>query len=313
MRSNERLTQTPSSRSAVSGVERGVGLDEAEHRREARRDHPGALACAGRRTAPPTAARPRGRRASRPASVVRIACGSRRRRRPQRVGAACSAGERPRRRGSSHADHAGRGEPRPGRRRCPSASRGGRLRAPAPSSSPRSPVGGVGVAGVGEHRAQRVEVAALAVTSDRRAAARESREARGADGRLGVGDQQPDVERRPSAALDPRGDARGAEALRQPGRRRARARARAAAPSASGRRPRRAHSSPSVSSRPNIRLRFCTACDGGALPQVVDRREDEHPAGRAGRPSTWTRQMLVSRTSRTPGGASASSTNGSSA
>ena len=44
MRSNERLTHTPSSRSAVSRRERGVGLDEAQHRREVGLDHPGALA-----------------------------------------------------------------------------------------------------------------------------------------------------------------------------------------------------------------------------------------------------------------------------
>ena len=43
MRSNERLRQTPSSRSAVSRRQRGVGLHEAQHRREGRRDHPGAL------------------------------------------------------------------------------------------------------------------------------------------------------------------------------------------------------------------------------------------------------------------------------
>jgi hypothetical protein len=46
MRSKERFTQTPSSRSA-SRRERRVGLDEAEHRRERRRDHPGALGLGG--------------------------------------------------------------------------------------------------------------------------------------------------------------------------------------------------------------------------------------------------------------------------
>ena len=44
IRSNDRLTVTPSSSSARLRVERRVGLHEAEHRREARRDHPGALA-----------------------------------------------------------------------------------------------------------------------------------------------------------------------------------------------------------------------------------------------------------------------------
>ena len=43
IRSNERLTQTPSSRSPLRR-QRRVGLDEHQQRREVRRDHPGALA-----------------------------------------------------------------------------------------------------------------------------------------------------------------------------------------------------------------------------------------------------------------------------
>ena len=43
-RSKERLTHTPSSRSAVCGLQRRVGLHEAEHRGEVRRDHPRPLA-----------------------------------------------------------------------------------------------------------------------------------------------------------------------------------------------------------------------------------------------------------------------------
>ena len=62
MRSKERFTHTPSSSSAVSALERGVGLHEAQHRGEARRDHARALALgaeahAPRPTGAPTASR----------------------------------------------------------------------------------------------------------------------------------------------------------------------------------------------------------------------------------------------------------------
>ena len=47
IRSNDRSTHRPSSRSANAGVQSRVGLDEAEHRREGRRDHPRALGLRG--------------------------------------------------------------------------------------------------------------------------------------------------------------------------------------------------------------------------------------------------------------------------
>ena len=40
-----------------------------------------------------------------------------------------------------------------------------------------------------------------------------------------------------------------------------------------------AHEIPSPSGSPNIRLRFWTACEDGALPEVVDRAEHDHPPG----------------------------------
>ena len=68
----------------------------------------------------------------------------------------------------------------------------------------------------------------------------------------------------------------------------------------------------SLGLEPNIRLRFCDRLRGGALPEVVDRGEHEHLAGvRVGRREHPA--VVVSRTSRVPGGRSATSTNGSSA
>ena len=92
-----------------------------------------------------------------------------------------------------------------------------------------------------------------------------------------VVDEQPDVEA--AAGLDARGDAGGAEAGRQAARRRS-----ATWPGRGTQRERKKRRAaltaiPSVSGSPNMRFRFCTACDAGALPEVVDRREDEHLAG----------------------------------
>ena len=73
MRSKERLTVTPSSRSAVSGVERRVGLHEAQHRREVRRDHARALRLGAQRAPCPTGSLTRSAARFSNASVVRIA------------------------------------------------------------------------------------------------------------------------------------------------------------------------------------------------------------------------------------------------
>ena len=72
MRSNERFTQTPSSRSAVSGCSAASVCDEAEHGREARRDHPRALRLRADRTVPDGSATSSVSRFSN-ASVVAIA------------------------------------------------------------------------------------------------------------------------------------------------------------------------------------------------------------------------------------------------
>ena len=65
MRSNERLTHTPSSRSAVCGRQRRVGLHEAQHRGERRLDHPRALGLGGQAHGAAGQRRPRASRASR--------------------------------------------------------------------------------------------------------------------------------------------------------------------------------------------------------------------------------------------------------
>ena len=150
MRSNERLTQTPSSRSAVSGCERGVGLrrSRASSRRPARsspRPWP------ARSAAPcPRAARPRARAFLGNASVVRIAS-------PK--SASPSAAQLARGRGEPaddlvgvelHADHAGRADGDPvlghaGRHR-------GRALHARRVVEPAAAGRGVGVAGVGRRR-----------------------------------------------------------------------------------------------------------------------------------------------------------------
>src|SRR5205085_12346183 len=73
-----------------------------------------------------------------------------------------------------------------------------------------------------------------------------------------------------------------------------------------------AHSSPAVSSRPSMRFRSCTACPAAPFQRLsIAANTRTRPV--AGSTVAWMRHMLVSRTSRTPGGESASSTKGSSA
>ena len=114
--------------------------------------------------------------------------------------------------------------------------------------------------------------------------------------------------------LIPHGDAGRAEARRAARRRRrARARAPAPAPSASGRTASRSRSQqPRVSGRPNIRLRFCTACEEVPF-QRLSIAENTSTLPVCSSVAANSRQKFVSRTSRTPGGASTTSTNGSSA
>ena len=109
-RSKERLTHTPSSRSAVSALSAASVCDEAEHRREARRDHAGALALRAQAHRARTAARPRGWRASRTRRSSGSPAGSRRRRRGAAARCACEDPLQHRVDGQVLADPAGRGE-----------------------------------------------------------------------------------------------------------------------------------------------------------------------------------------------------------
>ena len=153
-RSKERSTHTPSSRSAVSALSAASVCDEAQHRREARRDHPGALALR---------AQPHGARTG--SSTSRLARFSKRvgrlDRRLEVDVALAGASRRARRRipfstasdGQVLADRAGRGERHLGRvdarRERRGALRLGGVVEPAPAG------GGVRAAGVGEHGPQR--------------------------------------------------------------------------------------------------------------------------------------------------------------
>ena len=211
MRSNERATQTPSSRSAVSGDQRRVGLDEAEHRRERRRDHPRAL---GLRGQPHGAGRQRDVDLDLLGELVRGA---------DRLGevavpvlAQLRAGLA-RSRGSPSL--ASSGTPiTPVEATATWSSRTPPAIAAAPcmraaSSKPRSPGGRVGVAGVGDDHAQRVQPRALLGQHDRRGQHARAREARGAA--RSPGDEQTIRPRSsPPDGFKPARDARGAEARR---------------------------------------------------------------------------------------------------
>ena len=179
------------------GRERRVGLHEAQHRREVGRDHPRAL---GLRGDADRAARQRHVDRTRAWGTGRW-CGSPRRTRSSPSG--CSSPRaariplRDRLVGQLHADHAGRGDGdhlgvEPDRHRGGALHAGGVVDA-APAG------GGVGVAGVGDHRAQRVEPAALLAQDHRRGEHARAGEARGAHGPDRVGDEQARCRRRRSA------------------------------------------------------------------------------------------------------------------
>ena len=171
MRSNERFTHTPSSRSAVSGASPASVWTKHSIVAKLGEIIPAPLACAVMRTVPlgsvtSTAARLGNR------SVVRIDSPNasspvsdsspRAARMPLMIG---SVGQR-------HADHAGRGD-RDDLRVEPQRHRGGALHAGG-VVDPAPPGGRVGVAGVGDHRAQRVERAALLAQDHRARRARRS-------------------------------------------------------------------------------------------------------------------------------------------
>ena len=214
MRSNERFTHTPSSRSAVSGASAASVCTKHSIVAKAGEIIPAPLACALMRTVPLGSVD-----VDRRGLGEHVGGADRLAERVAAVGRQLAAGrEDPlgdRLVRERHADHAGRGDGddlrvQPGRHRGGALHAGGVVDA-APAG------GGVGVAGVGDDRAQRVEPAALLAQDHRRGEHARAREARGADGADGVGDEQPEVQ--PAARLEPAGHAGGAEARGQPARR----------------------------------------------------------------------------------------------
>ena len=247
------------------GRERRVGLHEAEHRREGGRDHPGALGLRAQ------AHGPRRQRdvPARDAWRTRRWCGSpRRTRRPRRAASSAARAGDPGDRAvgvERHADHAGRGD----RDRVLAHARGHR-RGPlhARRVLEAAPPGrGVRVAAVGDHRADRVEPAALLREQHRRGEHAGAREARGAHRVGGVAHQQPEVEA--AARLQAAGDAGGAEAGGQPAVALAdvRGRLHPARLERHG-----GHSSPSLSGAAEHQVEVLDRLRRGALPQVVERR-----------------------------------------
>ena len=161
-----------------------------------------------------------------------------------------------------HADHAGRRD-RDAVLAHAGRHRGGALH-PRGVLEPAVAGRGVGVAGVDDDRAQRVEPAARLAQQHRRGQHARAREARRAD-RVGLGaDQQREVGI--ARRLDPRAHAGGAEAARRA--RRPVARSRAAGGSTQREAKHASLSSPSRSSRPNIRLRFWTACEAAPFQRL---------------------------------------------
>ena len=236
------------------GAQSGVGLDEAEHRRERRRDHPRAL---GLRGQPHGAGRQRDVDLDLLGELVR---------RLDRLGevavpvlaelAASTRDPADRVAGvEQHADHAGRGHrdlvlaDAAGHRRR--ALHPGRLLEAAP------PGRRVRVAGVGHDHPDRVQPRAFLGQHDGRGEHAGAREPRRADAFGLRAHQQAEVH--PAARLEAAGHARGAEAtgqltgvlgdvLRdlQP----------------------TTHNSASLSGRPNIRLRFWTACEAAPFHRL---------------------------------------------
>ena len=306
MRSNERLTQTPSSRSAVSADSAASVCTKHSSVAKAGEIIPAPLACAHSRTVPDgrstsrlarfsnasvvwiasaksasPSGRSSGRARARPLTTARESSGTPIT--PVEATATWSASARP------AASAAG-------------ALHLGRVVEPAPAG------GGVGVAGVDHHarRAssrqrsrvtstgaastpERVKRAALVVS----AASETSSPTSGAP--LGL------IPAATPAARKPAGQPAGGELASR------------GAPRPSARRRTALLTADPLSFGPaEHQVEVLHRLRRGALPQVVDRREDEHLPVRSSR-CAWMRQKFVSRTSRTPGGRSVSSTNGSSA
>ena len=295
MRSNERLTQTPSSRSAVSACERRVGLHEAEHRREAGLDHPRALGLGADRAPCPTAARRRASAASRTRPWWRSRARTRRRRpaparrgrRASRAGRRPSASARRSRRSTATAT-------------CSSCTPAAIAAAPcmrAASSRPRLPVAAFALPELtttarSASSRQRVWHSSTGAASTPERVKRAALTVPGSEQTSSPRSGSPD-------GLIPAAHAGGAEAGGQPAARDARSTRAGRLDPARGERLTQALALVA----PEHHVEVLHRLRGGALPQVVDRREDEDPA-RARRRcarrcgSSWSRAPRARRAGR---------------
>ena len=298
MRSNERLTQTPSSRSAVSGASAASVWTKHSIVANAGEIIPAPLAWA---------AQPDGARRQR--DLERRALGEpvgRRDRLGERlVAVGGELGARGRdARGSPCRCRAGRRSRRS--RRPPRGPRARRRPSPpapcmrAASSSPRRPVAALALPELAT--TARMPVSSQRSCVSRTGAARTpERVKRAALTRLrGVGDEQPEIAR-PG----------GLEPARHPGRAEARGQAAGDLGDVLGDARSSATSQPLPLVAAEHQVQVLHGLRRRPLPQVVDRREHDQAAVRS---SAWTemRQKFVSRTSCMPGGPSTTSTHGSS-
>ena len=280
-RSKERLTHTPSSRSAVSARERGVGLDEAEHRGEARRDHPGALALGAQAHRARRAARPRGWRASRTRRSSGSPAG--RRASPSRR-SCCARGEdalEHRSTGRHVADRAGRGERDLGRvdarrraRRRPASWRRRRARAGRwrrwRSRSWRAPRAARRAGSARGSRARAPPAVPVAVKRAALTGARASHTSRPTSGLpLGLIPAATPAARKPAGSPASRPSSRTCAGA---GTQRERKNGCAAAAALDG-----AHCSPARLGQAEHQVEVLHGLRGGALPEVVDRARTRAP------------------------------------
>ena len=284
MRSNERLTQTPSSRSAVSGSSAASVWTKQSIVAKLGWIIPAPLAWALIRTVPDGSATSSDSRFSN-ASVVAIA----RQNAASPSGASSPRAARIAARDAvhrqRHADHAGRGDGdavlvHAGGHRAGALHAGGVLQ-------PAVAGGGVRVAGVDDDGAQRVEPAARLAQQHRRGEHARAREARGA---------RPCRARRRRAA--PRSGSpdglipAGTPAARKPAASPPSGRSVTVAGGSTQREAKR-HAQPLALVAAEHQVQVLHGLRRGALPQVVDRGEDEDPARRGRR--AWTDSAAVVR------------------
>ena len=303
------LDATPSSRSARLGVERGVGLHEAQQRGEVRRDHPRALGL----RAEPHGARRAASTSQRGALVERVGGAD-------RLGEVGVAVRRRSSRGASRMPSHARVDRQLARRsrrsRRPPPGLGSTRRPPRPrpaSSRPR--------------RARGRPVAALALpelatTARRRSSWQRSwrqQHRRGEHARAGEARGARRRRRASETSRPTSGSPLGLIPHATPGG----AEARAAGRPASSRDVRRAvdparaeegahDDAPRASGSPNIRLRFCTACEAVPFQRLSIAAKTSTLPVRSSRVDARCGRCWCRARRARPGGASASSTNGSS-